>query len=336
MDAILERQPEWSEQAPEHGNGVLRNGIIWGPRKSPSFCAVTLDGTKMMTLQRKHTGQPKVYRCRYCNRTVHVNGTLQCKPDCPIGEKWGRPHAEEAVTKWAIVMAIFETGNRADDRYDRRLEVSWRRWMRQAEVLPTELNWDEQDAFLQYATKRLDNEKLGKMKADAMVAMGEVRRLNMTSIMFSNLPPPPPVQADQPASPPAVLEPVVDEIPPEDDGEQVDEVLQQGGRGEPAIAQPEAEVAAVSDPEVAPNVNETVEAIPGEQDAAMDVDGMANQPPDCDVVVDGAPEMIPDVDEASAELADEGSVSGEPDTAADHDGGRAGEAREPLPEEHVD
>ena len=76
--------------------------------------------------------------------------------------------------------------------------------------------------------------------------------------------------------------------------------------------------------EVAPNVNETVEAIPGEQDAAMDVDGMANQPPDCDVVVDGAPEMIPDVDEASAELADEGSVSGEPDAAADHDGGWAG------------
>ena len=87
---------------------------------------------------------------------------------------------------------------------------------------------------------------------------------------------------------------------------------------------------------MAPNVNETVEAIFGEQDAAIDVNGRANQPPDCDVVVDGAPEMIPDVDEASAELADEGSVSGEPDTAADHDGGRAGEAREPLPEEHVD
>ena len=66
---------------------------------------------------------------------------------------------------------------------------------------------------------------------------------------------------------------------------------------------------------MAPNVNETVEAIFGEQDAAIDVNGRANQPPDCDVVVDGAPEMIPDVNEA---------VSGEPDAAADHDSGWAG------------
>ena len=42
------------------------------------------------------------------------------------------------------------------------------------------------------------------------------------------------------------------------------------------------------------------------------------------MVVDGAPEMIPDVDEALVELADEGSVSGEPDAAADHDGEWAG------------
>ena len=68
----------------------------------------------------------------------------------------------------------------------------------------------------------------------------------------------------------------MDKIPPENEGEQVDEVLQQGRRGEPSIAQPEAEMAADSDPEVAPNVNETVEAIPGEQDAAIDGDGRAN------------------------------------------------------------
>ena len=179
---------------------------------------------------------------------VHANGALQCKPDCPIVDKCGRPHAEEAVVRWAIVVAIFESGNQADDRYDRRLDISWKRWMRRTGVPPIDLRWDEQDPFLQYATKRLDNAKLGQMRKNAMVAMGKVRRLNMTSIMFSNQAPPPPVQTDQPVNSPAVLEPVVDEIPPENHGEQVDEVLQQGGRGEPAIAQPEAEKAADSDP----------------------------------------------------------------------------------------
>ena len=62
--------------------------------------------------------------------------------------------------------------------------------------------------FLHYATQHLDNRTLASMRVKALEAMGEVRRLNTTSAMFTNRISPP-EEALPPAITPAALDVVL-------------------------------------------------------------------------------------------------------------------------------